>query len=33
MLGMADVWTALGYLMTILSVIFCIAYGVWKWRG
>ncbi len=28
MLGFADIWTALGYVLTVCSVLFCLAYGV-----
>lgn len=30
MLGFADVWTALGFLLTLASVVGCILYGILK---
>jgi hypothetical protein len=32
MLGLGDIWTEIGFILTILSVIFCIAYGLMRWR-
>lgn len=32
MLGFADLWIALGYILTVCSVLFCIAYGFISWH-
>ncbi len=32
MLGFADIWTTLGYVLTICSVLFCLAYGIACWH-
>jgi len=32
MLGMADPWVAIAYLLSILSTLGCIVYGILKWN-
>lgn len=32
MLGFPDFWIFSGYVLTILSALFCLAYGVIYWR-
>jgi hypothetical protein len=32
MLGLADFWVFTGYSATILSVVFCLVYGIMNWH-
>jgi hypothetical protein len=32
MLGFADVWVTLAYILTILSALACIVYGIINWN-
>jgi len=33
MLGFADFWIFLGYILTFLSALFCLIYGITRWRS
>jgi hypothetical protein len=33
MLGLGDGWVFLGYLLSIISAILCIIYGIIKWNS
>ena len=33
MLGMADGWVVAGYVLCILSTVFCVIYGAVKWNS
>lgn len=32
MLGMADGWTALVWILNVISMLFCVAYGIVNWN-
>lgn len=32
MLGFADLWVFLGFIITICSFLFCVIYGIAKWQ-
>jgi hypothetical protein len=32
MLGFADIWVFLGFIMTICSFLFCLIYGITNWH-
>jgi hypothetical protein len=32
MLGFADTWISVGYIMTLGAVLFCVVYGIVFWR-
>jgi hypothetical protein len=32
MLGFADIWVFLGFIMTICSFLFCLIYGIANWH-
>lgn len=32
MLGMADGWTALVWILNVTSMLFCVAYGIANWN-
>ncbi|WP_372805785.1 symporter small accessory protein [Pontiella sp.] len=32
MLGIADPWVALAYLLCIISALFCLIWGILKWN-
>jgi len=32
MFGFSDIWISLGYLLAILSFVFCLLYGIVNWH-